>query len=272
MNFLLALLCLAVIRHVDLGLQALEVAENAYIVNVVLGLFNLIPVPPLDGSRIIGVLMDRATYALDPARPVRDADRVRRLLHLPGRVLAADDRRAQEHHRGDGRAGARVKLFWDAGGPYRVAFSTRLGGVSDGSFESLNLGILTADEPQNVVENRTRLCAAVDADPEQATMAWQVHGERVTEADARGIVTPGTPYERCDGLWTDGRAARSCSSPRTAFPSRSLTTGPPRLTVLHVGWRGLLGGIAAEGVAAMAGNGIAAAIGPGIGPCCLRGG
>jgi Zn-dependent protease len=63
MNFLLALLCLAVIRHVDLGLQALEVAENAYIVNVVLGLFNLIPVPPLDGSRIIGVLMDRATYA-----------------------------------------------------------------------------------------------------------------------------------------------------------------------------------------------------------------
>ena len=63
MNFLLALLCLAVIRHVDLGLQALEVAENAYIVNVVLGLFNLIPVPPLDGSRIIGVFMDRATYA-----------------------------------------------------------------------------------------------------------------------------------------------------------------------------------------------------------------
>ena len=63
MNFVLALLCLAVIRHAALGAQALEVAENAYIVNVVLGLFNLIPVPPLDGSRIIGVLMDRSTYA-----------------------------------------------------------------------------------------------------------------------------------------------------------------------------------------------------------------
>lgn len=63
MNFLSALLCLAVIRHVELGELTGEVVKNAYIVNVILGLFNLIPVPPLDGSRIVGVLMDRATYA-----------------------------------------------------------------------------------------------------------------------------------------------------------------------------------------------------------------
>jgi Zn-dependent protease len=63
MNFLIALVCLAVIRHVELGNLTAEVVENAYIVNVILGLFNLIPVPPLDGSRIVGVLMDRTTYA-----------------------------------------------------------------------------------------------------------------------------------------------------------------------------------------------------------------
>ena len=63
MNFLIALVCLAVIRHVELGDLTAEVVENAYIVNIILGLFNLIPVPPLDGSRIVGVLMDRATYA-----------------------------------------------------------------------------------------------------------------------------------------------------------------------------------------------------------------
>lgn len=63
MNFLIALICLAVIRHVELGDLTAEVVENAYIVNIILGLFNLIPVPPLDGSRIVGVLMDRATYA-----------------------------------------------------------------------------------------------------------------------------------------------------------------------------------------------------------------
>jgi Zn-dependent protease len=63
MNFVLALVCWAVVRHVDLGERATEVVVNAYIVNVVLGLFNLIPVPPLDGSRIVGIFMSNATYA-----------------------------------------------------------------------------------------------------------------------------------------------------------------------------------------------------------------
>jgi Zn-dependent protease len=62
-NFVLALLCWAIVRHVEVGGTATDVMVNAYIVNVVLGLFNLIPVPPLDGSRIVGVLMNNATYA-----------------------------------------------------------------------------------------------------------------------------------------------------------------------------------------------------------------
>jgi Zn-dependent protease len=62
MNFVLALVCCAVVRHVELSDQGIEVLTKAYIVNLVLGLFNLIPVPPLDGSRIIGAVMDDATY------------------------------------------------------------------------------------------------------------------------------------------------------------------------------------------------------------------
>ena len=165
-----------------------------------------------------------------------------------------------------------MRLFeWDSGGAYRVAFSTRLGGISEGSFESLNLGILTADEPENVVENRKRLCAAVGADPESATMAWQVHGSRVTEADRRGIVSPGVVYERCDGLWTDAPGEALVLLTADCLPVALVrTNGSPRLAVLHVGWRGLLEGIAREGVAAMEGNGVSAAIGPGIGPCCYE--
>jgi Zn-dependent protease len=65
MNFAIALLCLALVRHLELDPtgRSFEVLEKAWIVNVVLGLFNLIPVPPLDGSRIVGALMDNATYA-----------------------------------------------------------------------------------------------------------------------------------------------------------------------------------------------------------------
>ena len=62
MNFLLALVCWGVVRHVELSGQWTEVVEKAYIVNLVLGIFNLVPVPPLDGSRIVGVVMDNATY------------------------------------------------------------------------------------------------------------------------------------------------------------------------------------------------------------------
>ena len=48
----------------------------------------------------------------------------------------------------------------DLGGA-RAAFSTRLGGVSEAPFDSLNLGLLTDDADEAVVENRRRLAAAL---------------------------------------------------------------------------------------------------------------
>lgn len=164
-----------------------------------------------------------------------------------------------------------MKLFpWKAPGPYRVAFSTRLGGVSEGSFESLNLGILTSDEPDCVVENRRRLCAAVEADPETATMAWQVHGGDVTEAKPRGILER-TVFERCDGLWSERPGQAMVLLTADCLPvALARANGRPGLAVLHVGWKGLLAGIAGAGVEALGGGPLAAAIGPGIGPCCYE--
>ena len=158
----------------------------------------------------------------------------------------------------------------DLGDSYYAAFSTRLGGVSEGAFASLNLGILTNDAPERVVENRRVLCREVGADPVTATMAWQVHGARVFEADGRGIVEPGTDFEQGDGLWTEkpGRALGLLTA--DCFPVvLARQNGGPRLVVLHVGWRGLLEGILENGVAAAAGPAVAA-IGPGIGPCCYE--
>jgi len=165
-------------------------------------------------------------------------------------------------------------IEWDAPGPYRVAFSTRAGGVSEGVFASLNLGIRTEDDPARVVENRRLLCDAVGADPDAATMAWQRHGATVTRARSRGIVTPGTVYDHCDGLWTDERGRAMLLITADCVPV-AVTRRPspgmrPAVAVLHVGWRGLLAGVVGEGVRALGTGRTAAVIGPAIGPCCYE--
>lgn len=163
-------------------------------------------------------------------------------------------------------------LEWPAPGPYRVAFSTRVGGVSEGDFASLNLGILTDDDPARVVVNRTRLCDAVGADPDGATMAWQRHGRTVTRAQPRGIVTPGTVYDHCDGLWSDepGRAMLLLTADCMPIALARSDGERPAVGILHAGWRGLLAGIVAAGVRALGSRRLATVIGPSIGPCCYE--
>jgi hypothetical protein len=153
-----------------------------------------------------------------------------------------------------------------------VSFTTRVGGVSEGAFASLNLGIRTEDDAARVVENRTRLCDAASADPDGATMAWQRHGATVTRAQPRGIVTPGTVYDHCDGLWSDepGRAMLLLTADCLPIAIVRTDSRRPAVSILHAGWRGLLAGVVAAGVRALGAGGLSAAIGPAIGPCCYE--
>ncbi|HEV8602951.1 MAG TPA: polyphenol oxidase family protein [Gaiellaceae bacterium] len=162
---------------------------------------------------------------------------------------------------------------WEAPGPYEVAFSTRLGGVSEGAFESLNLGILTGDEPERVIENRTRLCEKVGIEPGLATMLWQQHGPGVVRASIdRGVLTAGFDHPPGDVLWSDepGLAMMLITADCLPVAVARANGSAPAIAVLHVGWRGLLAGIAAAATEALGGGRLAAVIGPGIGPCCYE--
>lgn len=65
-NFLIALVVVAFAVHgpesLVTGETAVQLIGLSFSVNVVLGVFNLLPVPPLDGSRVIGAFMSRQTY------------------------------------------------------------------------------------------------------------------------------------------------------------------------------------------------------------------
>ena len=157
-------------------------------------------------------------------------------------------------------------LRWEVPGPYTVAFSTRKGGVSEGPFESLNLGRMVGDDPERVDENRRRLYADVGADPERVAMNRQHHSATVHRAVPRSRGVPG------DGLWSDGP-----EEPMLAFGADCLLVAiarqngdGPALAVLHAGWRGVLEGILEAGAATLGGRGLSAAIGPAIGPCCYE--
>lgn len=158
-------------------------------------------------------------------------------------------------------------IRWDdAPGPYEVVFSTREGGVSEGPYASLNLGRATADEPERVDENRRRLCAEAGAQPEALAMNYQHHSADVLRARA------GSRGERADGLWTEERGLPVLALAADCLPiALARANGAkPAVAVLHAGWRGLVGGIAAEGVKTLGGGLVAAMIGPGIGPCCYE--
>jgi purine-nucleoside/S-methyl-5'-thioadenosine phosphorylase / adenosine deaminase len=156
-------------------------------------------------------------------------------------------------------------LWWDAPGSYQVAFSTRHGGVSEGPYESLNLGRLTRDGPENAHENRRRLCEAVGADPERLAMNRQVHSATVNRA------APGKRGREGDGLWTDEPGLPMLKLTADCLPvALARRDGTPALALLHAGRMGLLEGILEAGVAALGGQNVVAAVGPGIGPCCYE--
>jgi YfiH family protein len=153
----------------------------------------------------------------------------------------------------------------------RAAFSTRRGGVSEGPYESLNLGILTDDDQTHVAENRNLLAGDIHLDAERIAMGWQVHGADLREwmeaPDGGGYASPGAELEKVDGHMTEVASLGLLVLVADCLPVALIAPG--RAAMLHCGWRPLAAGIVEKALATFE-EPPAAAIGPGIGRCCYE--
>ena len=152
----------------------------------------------------------------------------------------------------------------DAAG-VRHAFFTRNGGVSQGVYASLNVGLGSKDDPDAVGENRRR-CAG-HFGQEVIVTAYQVHSATALVAD--GDWPAGPP--QADGVVSAtagvvcGALAADCAPVLLADPQARV------VAACHAGWRGALTGVVEATVSRMLSlgadaNRLRAAIGPCIGP------
>lgn len=126
------------------------------------------------------------------------------------------------------------------------AFTTRLGGVSEGAFASLNLRLGAGDAQENVEENYRRLFAALELPPERAVGARQQHHDHiraVTEEDAGKLLCRPCDFEDVDALITNVPAL-----PLVVYSADcgiTLLHDPVSRCIgaVHSGWRGVALGI-----------------------------
>jgi len=154
-----------------------------------------------------------------------------------------------------------ISAGWSCPGNVRALTTTRIGGVSQGPYASLNLGDHVGDVPDNVRRNRTLLCETLKL-PSQPLWLEQVHGTRVVDAAVSPVGTS------ADGAYTNQRGVVCAVLTADCLPIFLCDEDGTNVAVLHAGWRGLAAGVIDAGVASMgsAPQRLIAHVGPAIGP------
>ena len=130
-----------------------------------------------------------------------------------------------------------------------IAFVTRLGGVSTGTYSSLNLGAHVHDEVAHVQENRYKLLSAFAAQDAHLIVPKQIHGTNLVIVDEKMCANTACEQARAgaDGLVVGAKntAALLCFADCTPV---IIVSPSKRFAVVHAGWRGAVAHIASKAV------------------------
>lgn len=133
-------------------------------------------------------------------------------------------------------------------------FSTRLGGVSEGCFSSLNLSFDRGDDRAAVAENFRRMGEALGVRCEDMVLSQQTHTTNiriVTDEDRGKGITRERDYTDIDGLITNVPGICLVTTYADCVPLYFLDPAKKVIALCHSGWRGTVGKIGKKTVELM---------------------
>ncbi len=137
---------------------------------------------------------------------------------------------------------------WPAPPHVRSCITTRLGGVSNEPYATLNLGLHVGDDATSVLKNRQAL-------EQQLQLAhapqWleQIHGVKVIHAKTDGLV------RTADGSYTNQAGVVCTVMTADCLPIFLCDKQGTQVAVVHCGWRSLAKGICARALQKFGANG-----------------
>jgi polyphenol oxidase len=131
-----------------------------------------------------------------------------------------------------------------------VLVSTRLGGVSEGPWASLNLGLRVDDDARRVLENRRLLFAAHGLALDRSVWCKQVHRDAVTVVDdrdaGRGVLSEDGIVDQSDALVTSVPGLTLCVTLADCVPVVIYDPVHHVVGLAHAGWGGTVRRIASR--------------------------
>ncbi len=120
-------------------------------------------------------------------------------------------------------------------------FSTRIGGVSQGKYSTMNFTFTRGDNPEHVMENYRRMARALGVDETRMVLSWQTHTtnvRKVTEEDAGKGIVKERDYGQVDGLITDVPGITLVTFYADCVPLYFVDPVHKAIGLSHSGWRG----------------------------------
>lgn len=120
-------------------------------------------------------------------------------------------------------------------------FSTRIGGVSEGIFSSMNLSFTRGDKAEDVLENYRRMAGVLECELEDFVCSDQTHTTNIRyvtrEDGGKGVIIP-KDYTDVDGLMTNVPGLVLVTFYADCVPLYFVDPVNKAIGLAHSGWKG----------------------------------